>query len=116
MRPTIVDYNEKRYFFKYIFAHQNCHQNTRQATAGWAIQELFSSTIMIKDRITAFGCCQKPFLLVTPFVPCSIILLLQLNPLFLQLNRSKLQLSAHFLQLNTQNLQLNVKHQKYPLN
>ena len=72
-------------------------------------------TIMSKDRITAFGCRQKPFLLVSPFVPCSIILLLQLNTLFLQLNRSKLQLSAHFLQLNAQNLQLNVKHKKYPL-
>ena len=55
---------------------------------------------MIKDQITAFGNRQKPFLLVTPFVPCSIILLLQLNLLFLQLNRSKLQLSTQILQLN----------------
>ncbi len=71
---------------------------------------------MIKNRNGAFGCRQKPMLLVTPFVPCSIILLLQLNPLFLQLNRSKLQLNAPFLQLNTQILQLNVKQEKYPLN
>ena len=62
---------------------------------------------MIKNRITAFGNRQKPFLLVTPFVHCSIILLLQLNLLFLQLNRSKLQLNLLFLQLNRSKLQLN---------
>ena len=43
-------------------------------------------TIMIKGRIVAFDCHQKPLLLVTSFVPWSIISLLQLNPLFLQLN------------------------------
>ena len=71
---------------------------------------------MIKGRIGAFDWRQKPLLLVTPAIPCSIISLLQLNPLFLQLNRSKLQLNAPFLQLNTQILQLNVKQEKYPLN
>ena len=63
----------------------------------------------IKAQITAFGCRQKPFLLVTPFVLYSIILLLQLNPSFLQLNPPKLQLNAPFLQLNPQILQLNFK-------
>ena len=52
----------------------------------------------------AFGCRQKPFLLMIPFATCSIILLLQLKPRFLQLN-------APFLQLNTQILQLNVKQE-----
>jgi len=80
-----------------------------------AFKNFSQKNIMIKDRITAFGYRQKPFLFVTPIVPCSIILLLQLNPWFLQLNRSKLQLNALFLQLNVQILQLKAKKEEYPL-